>query len=413
MKPLGAIPGAHIAACLALLLARPTCTQSPPDADRTVRRVADRVVKDGSFQFEDLHDGSRYFYPERAPLGADLRLASPVNDWRYWNGVLNIALVKLGKQIDDPRYVDFAVKNVAFTFDHFRYFEERRADQGKWEYPFGQFFIMEELDDCGAMGAATIEVTRIDPQERYREYLERTADHIRTKQGRLPDSTLARTFPRRWTVWADDLYMGISFLARMGELTGETLYLDDAARQVLRYHRYLFDQDVGLMRHCWYSDTGRPGVAFWGRANGWALLAQVDLLDRLPKSHPLRDTLLSLLRKHVRGIVRCQSDGGLWHQLLDRKDSYLETSCSAMCTYALARGVNKGYIGKEYAENSRRGWKGVESRVLPDGQIEGICAGTGVGDDLAFYYDRPTPLNDPHGTGAVLLAGAEVLLLAY
>jgi hypothetical protein len=34
-----------------------------------------------------------------------------------------------------------------------------------------------------------------------------------------------------------------------------------------------------------------------------------------------------------------------------------------------------------------------------------------VGDDLAFYYHRPTPLNDIHGIGAVLLAGSETLLL--
>jgi hypothetical protein len=32
-----------------------------------------------------------------------------------------------------------------------------------------------------------------------------------------------------------------------------------------------------------------------------------------------------------------------------------------------------------------------------------------VDEDLMFYYRRPTPLNDPHGIGAVLLAGAEVL----
>jgi rhamnogalacturonyl hydrolase YesR len=165
------------------------------------------------------------------------------------------------------------------------------------------------------------------------------------------------------------------------------------------------------MYHCWYSDVQRPGVAFWGRANGWALLAQVDLLDRLPENHFLRDTLLSLLRRHIRGIVRCQVGQGLWHQLLDREDSYLETSCSAMFTYAMARAVNRGYIESRYAENARRGWEGVQSKVRPDGQIEGICAGTGVGDDFAHYYKRPTPLNDPHGIGAVLLAGAEVLLL--
>ncbi len=109
--------------------------------------------------------------------------------------------------------------------------------------------------------------------------------------------------------------------------------------------------------------------------------------------------------------MRYQSDEGMWHQLLDKQDSYLETSCTAMFTYAIARAVNRGYIDRQYAAVARRGWKGVQSRIRPDGQIEGICAGTGVGEDLVHYYHRPTPLNDVHGTGAVLLAGAEMILL--
>jgi unsaturated rhamnogalacturonyl hydrolase len=180
---------------------------------------------------------------------------------------------------------------------------------------------------------------------------------------------------------------------------------------VIGFHRHLFDERAGLMYHDWYSDTGRPGVAFWGRANGWALMAQVELLDRLPPDHPARDTLVALFRRHVAGLARYQDTTGLWHQLLDRDDSYLETSASAMFTYAIARGVQRGYLDPGYAVVARRGWKGVLSRIRPDGEIEGTCTGTGVSDDLANYYRRPTPLNDVHGIGAVLLAGNEVLRL--
>ena len=140
-------------------------------------------------------------------------------------------------------------------------------------------------------------------------------------------------------------------------------------------------------------------------------MAQVDLLDHLPEGHPRRSALLALLLRHIQGVARYQDAGGLWHQLLDRKDSYLETSCSAMLTYTIARAVNKGYIGRDNAAIARLGWEGVFSRIHPDGQVEGVCAGTGVSDDLDSYYRRPAPLNDVHGIGAVLLAGAEVLHL--
>ncbi|MGH7450828.1 MAG: hypothetical protein ACRENG_05755 [bacterium] len=49
-------------------------------------------------------------------------------------------------------------------------FEDKYKDEGKWNYPFGQRFIMEELDDCGAMGASVIEVYRRDKQERCWRY---------------------------------------------------------------------------------------------------------------------------------------------------------------------------------------------------------------------------------------------------
>ena len=82
-----------------------------------------------------------------------------------------------------------------------------------------------------------------------------------------------------------------------------------------------------------------------------------------------------------------------------------------MFTYAIARSVNKGYIEPRYASIARRGWAGVMSRIRPDGQVEGVCEGTSVSDDLVYYYKRPAPMNDIHGIGAVLLAGTEVLKL--
>jgi unsaturated rhamnogalacturonyl hydrolase len=394
----------------------PLCSVRVAAQDTTATRkklqvVADAVLKDATFLFVDQKTGNHFRTPKEAPADVQVRLESRYNDWRYWNGVLNLAMMKVGETLHEPAYFEFAIKNIAFSFDNYQYFEANYKGQQKWDYPFAQRFIMEELDDCGAMGASVIEVYRRDPQAQYRSYIDSVADFILRRQGRLEDSTLARPFPQRWTIWVDDLYMSVAFLSRMGELTHQGKYFDDAARQVINFHKHLFDENMGLMHHCWYSDINRPGVAFWGRGNGWALLAQVDLLDRLPKNHPKRDTLLALLQRHILGIAQYQSADGLWHQLLDKVDSYLETSCSAMFTYAIARAVNKGYIEPRYSSIAKRGWEGVMSKIRTDGQLEGVCTGTGVGDDLVFYYHRPTPLNDVHGIGAVLLASTEVLQL--
>jgi len=398
---------------LYLLLLHPmvSLSQKELNTEHAIRAVADAVIRDAAFGVVDQRSGRQYESATQAPRDAQLRLVSPYTDWRYWNGVLNLALMRLGEVLHDSSYAHFPVKNVAFSFDNYRYFKDKYKGEGKWSYPFGQLFIMEELDDCGAMGASVIEVYLREQQDRYRSYIDEAASHILTRQPRLEDGTLVRSFPHKWTLWSDDLYMSISFLSRMGELTGDERYFEDAAMQVINFQKYAFDATMGLMHHCWYSDVQRPGVAFWGRANGWALLAQVDLLDRLPMNHPKRAQLQEILLRHVLGIARYQGAEGLWHQLIDKTDSYLETSCSAMFTYAIARSVNRGYIDARYASIAQRGWKGVMTKIRSDGQVRGVCAGTSVSDDLVYYYRRPTPLSDVHGIGVILLAGAELLQL--
>jgi len=384
------------------------------DKDATINKlklVADGILKNSTFQFVDENTGRKFTSTSGADAGSNLLPESAYNDWRYWNGVLNIAMINLSESLNDPSYKDFAIKNIAFSFDNYPYFEKKYDKQNKWSYPFAQRFITEELDDCGAMGASVIEVCKYDLQQRYMDYVVKSADHIMNKQTRFTDKTFVRGFPVKWTLWADDLYMGLSFTARMGALTGDKKYFNDAANQVINFHKYLFDNTMGVMHHCWYSDLKRTNVALWGRANGWAIVAQVELLDRLPQNHPKRNELINLLRNHIIGVSRYQAQSGLWHQLLDKNDSYPETSCTAMFTYAVARAVNKGYLPARYASIALRGWEGVMTKIMDDGKIEGVCAGTVTSDDLIYYYNRPTPLNDIHGIGTIIMAGTEILNL--
>ena len=382
--------------------------QSTRESISIVTQIADSIVANVSFKLVEQESGKLVDSPADPNTKIKLTLTSPYNDWRYWNGVLNIAMIRLSNASNNSIYTEFAKKNVVFCFDNVAYFKNQHKNENKWSYPLGQHFILQELDDCGAIGASVIEVYQIDKQKRYMDYIEKAADHMLNRQDRIDDGTFVRSFPHKWTLWADDLYMGLSFLVRTGKLTEETKYFDDAARQVINFHKHLFNENMGLMHHCWYSDLNRKGVALWGRANGWAILAQVDLLDYLPDDHPQRDTLITLFQKHILGVAKYQSSEGLWHQLLDKTDSYLETSCSAMFTYSIARAVNKGYLDQRYMTIAERGWEGILTKIRSDGQIEGVCAGTVVSEDLVHYYNRPAPLNDIHGIGFVILAGIEV-----
>ena len=150
----------------------------------------------------------------------------------------------------------------------------------------------------------------------------------------------------------------------------------------------------------------------WARANGWAVMTLVELLEVLPESHPGYATILDQLQAHVAGLAACQSGTGFWHQLLDRSDSYLKTSATAIFAYSIARSINRGYIDKlAYSTMILLAWNAVSTKVNETGQVTGTCVGTGMAFAPAFYYHRPVNPYAAHGYGLVLLAGAEVMSL--
>ncbi|MFI0429369.1 glycoside hydrolase family 105 protein [Mariniflexile sp. HMF6888] len=377
--------------------------------EKVLRNIASKVVDNTSFEIINKETHESFQSSDQLPISGDYIVRSPYNEWKYYNGVLNIAFLKMAETFKDQQYTEYVKKNVSFGFDHDNYFR-KQYNAGVCGKGMSQKFRLNMLDDCGAMGAGIISNYRNAPQKRYREYIDIAADYIMNKEYRLEDGTLSRT-PEEMKVWADDMYMSIPFLARMGVLTSENKYFDEAANQVILFNKNLWDEHTKLFYHIWYDDTKQHGAAHWGRANGWTLVAQVDLLERLPKDHPKRDTLISLLTRQIVGLSRYQDASGLWHQLLDKENSFLETSCTAMFTYAIAKAVNEGWIHKRYAYIAAQGWRGLETKITPDGQIEDVSQGTAENTATYYYYQRKRPLNDIHGIGAVLLAGCEIIKL--
>jgi len=230
------------------------------------------------------------------------------------------------------------------------------------------------------------------------------------KSDSLPIQHINR--PQKNTLWLDDLFMSVPALAQMGKLTGDNKYFDDAVKQILQFSQRMFNKEKGVYIHGWVEEMTVHPKFHWARANGWALMAMTELLDVLPENYPQRSTVLEQVREHVKGLASYQSGEGFWHQLLDKPDSYLETSATAIYAYCIARAINKGWIdAKAYAPMSLLAWNAVSTKVNDKGQVEGTCVGTGMAFDPAFYYYRPINVYAAHGYGPVLLAGAEIINL--
>jgi rhamnogalacturonyl hydrolase YesR len=382
------------------------------DVKATLDRVRDHFIRSTPYHIIDTKTGaviSDLTQPTKT-AGLDLR-AGQFNDWDYPMGVVLAAMLHVADVTGDASYSAYTFKNFNFIFDHVDYFRKQAQLYGAQTYGLRRLLEFRELDDCGAIGAALVKANRQKPDPRYRATIDRIADHIAHKQFRMTDGTLGRTRPQPVSLWADDLYMSVPFLAQMGVETGDRAYFSDAARQVIQFSARLQDPSTGLWDHAWYENTTPDPRFYWGRASGWSLMAAAELLSVMPEDQPERARVLEIFRRGAQAVVAAQGGIGLWHQLLDKTDSYLETSASAMFTFAIARGVNRGWLSPAYAPVAQAGWQALATRVRPDGQIEGICVSTTAAYDAVYYYNRPTELAAMQGYGPVLMAGAEVIAM--
>jgi rhamnogalacturonyl hydrolase YesR len=331
----------------------------------------------------------------------------------YMWGVTYSAMLNAAKITGDERYKDYVKERFSFLSEVAPYFKAVLPEDNKDADPqMRQVLRPEALDDAGAMCSAMIKATMDKIEFNGQPLIDRYFDHVMNKQYRLSDGTLARNRPQRNTLWVDDMFMGIPVIAYMGKFTGDTKYYDEAIKQVMQFSDRMFIPKKGLYLHGWV-EAMNPHPAFhWGRANGWALLTKVEVLDAIPEGYPGRDKVLALLRAHIAGLSQYQSGEGFWHQLLDRNDSYLETSCTAIYVYCMARAINQGWIDVlAYGSQVQLGWHAVTTKVNDRGEVEGTCVGTGMAFDPAFYYYRPINKHAGHGYGPVILAASEMYKL--
>ncbi|HEX2860417.1 MAG TPA: glycoside hydrolase family 88 protein [Lacunisphaera sp.] len=361
----------------------------------------------------------------RAPLTDLGALSGPVafdrTDFLFTSyewGVVYCGMLALAENTGDARYRDYAASRLAAIAAVAAHLDTQPAPPTEGTgreraLTLRPLLAPRSLDDAGSMGVAFLKAARAGVHSAaLRPWIDRYLQWISEGQLRLEDGTLVRNRPLAHSLWLDDLYMSVPALAQMGALTGERRYFDDAAKQVLQFSARLFVPGRGLYAHGWVPELEPSPVFHWARANGWAIVAMAELLSVLPADHPQRDAVLAQYRAHARGLIAVQGGAGRWHQLLDRTDSYAETSASALFVYALARGINRGWLDpRAFSPAVLVGWNAVAQQVNAQGQVEGTCIGTGLGFDPMFYHHRPVSVFAPHAYGCVLLAGAEVIAL--
>jgi unsaturated rhamnogalacturonyl hydrolase len=339
--------------------------------------------------------------------------AKDLGSWGYAKSLYLYGQYLVYKRTGDPRYLKYIKDWIDMHVD----------EQGVVRSTNTQGEIREvKFDNLDSMLPGNLLLLLY--QETKNPKYKLAADRIRRRFDTYPrtkDSGFwhADSKSREWQLWGDGVFMSMPFLVRYGNMFGDSKYAnDEAVLQLMTYWNHLNDMLTGLMFHAydesgqsaWADKETRHSAEKWCRAMGWFGMTLVEVLELLPRDHPMRPILVGQLMLLVKAWARYQDEKtGLWYQVVDKGDNssnWLETSSSSMYTYVTAMAVDRGYVEKRYASVVQKAYAGVLTKISldQDGQtnLTDICEGTNVAD-LAYYFGRKRNTNDFHGLGAFLI----------
>lgn len=358
------------------------------------------VNADGEATFWRFTEGNVYLRPYLD--------TSFFGQWFYGLMVAENGLLNASKYA--PELYDYFEKSMTILVSYYRYMQYDARLFGDSTF-LKRSVRTADLDSIGTIGMNLYEFyiraqdAALKAEIRY--VMERLAESVFTKIPRLEDGTFCRTT----VMWADDTYMSCPFLVRMGNLTGDAKYYDEVARQFRNYTQRMFMEDQGIFAHIYYVGEQRNNRVPWGRGNGWVYLSFAEVLEHLPKDYPGREELEAIWVRAVEGLIAYQGESGRWHQVLNMPASYEETSCTAIFTMAIGKGIKLGLLEKgKYLPVMQKAVEGLlRYSVDESGNVSGVCRGSGCCDDANYYATLGTVLNDAHGTGVVVSAICAVL----
>ena len=229
------------------------------------------------------------------------------------------------------------------------------------------------------------------------------------------DNMVYSTASNDWT-WVDALFMSMPVYARMGNLTGDTIYFK-------RMHDlYTYTKDtLGLYNYnegLWYRDVNyKPPYAtktgqdcYWSRGNGWVVGAHARILQLLPVNDPHRNEYIQTFKAMAAALKDRQRTDGFWNSSLDDPNEYNgpETSGTAFFTYGIAWGINNHLLDSTtYAPVAINAWNGLTTTAVQSNGFLGYVQGVGAQPGLASVGTT-----QDFGVGAFLLAGIELLKMA-
>jgi rhamnogalacturonyl hydrolase YesR len=176
--------------------------------------------------------------------------------------------------------------------------------------------------------------------------------------------------------WSDSMYMLPPFLAAAG-------HYDEALVNLYGYWDALYDPQAKLMGHIW-DDGAKTFVrkAHWGGGNGWTLAAFARLYDLLPDNYEKDKTRIAEMGRTLADAVLAHiRKDGLFHDIIDDTETFVETNLAQMLAYTLYRGVYSKWLPESYRQAAENLYAAAKKKIDSFGLVQDCCG--------APSFDKP------------------------
>jgi unsaturated rhamnogalacturonyl hydrolase len=266
----------------------------------------------------------------------------------------------------------------------------------------GKLGVMNDgysVTDSAANGEAVSHAAQITGDPMFAQAAARMLEWLLHQAPRTKEGILYHVVDKP-QVWIDSFYMAPPFLAVSG-------YYEEAVRQIDGYRKLLWDPEAKLFSHIW-DDGAKSFVrkAHWGVGNGWAAAGMVRVLGSLPSSMGVeRNRISGYLLETIDGCLLHWREDGLFHDVMDDMETFVETNAAQMLSYTIYRAVGMGLLGAGYLRYADGMRKAARARVDSSGLVQGSCA--------APFFDRPGTAPESQAFFLLMESAAESFSLTH
>lgn len=342
------------------------------------------------------------------------------SDWNYEDGCVLLGCVQLYKATGKACYKDFVINYMKLFINDdgtINHYEKEKYNIDSIHTGKVLFFLYDETKE-----------------EKYRKAIENLMDQLRSQpRTRCNNFWHKQIYPNQ--IWLDGLYMAQPFYMEYETKYDNKEHYGDIVNQFKNVRKYIYNDEKSLYYHAydeakiqiWADKETGKSPNFWLRAMGWYLMALIDTMDVMSKEiFEQYKELEGIFKEAVKGILQYQDkESKLFYQIIDKGDiegNYLETSGSAMVAYAIIKGCRLGVLSKEkYKETGLEILNSIIDNMLIEEdsvpKLSSICSVAGLGPkderdgSLEYYFSEPVVCDDHKGSGAFMMAYAQMLML--